>query len=101
MKFLTGVLQGKWVVGAAWLEACQDLAGPVAEEGFEVQMDTAGGRGAAILGRLERAEGRRLLKGYQVGIMQLSQVSEQTLLPWSRLSRFETRCMLRLSASLP
>ncbi|KAK9789407.1 hypothetical protein WJX73_007872 [Symbiochloris irregularis] len=66
LKLLTGVVHGIWVVGVAWLQQCQDLAGPVAEDAFEVLRDTRNFEGAAMVGRLERAEGQHLLAGFQV-----------------------------------
>lgn len=85
LKFLTGVLQGRWVVAAAWAAACQSVLGPVSEEAFEISKDSSGGESAAILGRENCLQGVRLLAGYQVTIGGLTLVSMPTTLQMALL----------------
>lgn len=64
LKFLLGVLNGKWMLHTSWVAACLKHGAPVEEEAHEVQMDSAGQQGGPVLGRLQA--GLKPLKGWEV-----------------------------------
>lgn len=70
LKFILGVLTGKWEVHMSWVTACLKARRPVSEEDHEVTEDSAGGRGGPILGRLQ-AGSVQLLKGWEVSCFRI------------------------------
>ena len=69
LKYLMGVLGGKWMVGASWPAACLEAGVPVPEEPHEITGDASGGQSGAILGRLAHASGAPpLLQGHEVNV---------------------------------
>ena len=64
MKFLLGVLHGKWLVRISWVAECLEKMCPANEERHEVAMDSGGRSSGPILGRMHA--GLKLLKGWEV-----------------------------------
>ena len=64
MKFILGVLNGRWVVHTSWVEACLAAGRPVPEAEHEVAGDSTGKLGGPLLGRLQA--GLKLLLGWEV-----------------------------------
>lgn len=64
MKFLLGVLHGKWLVRISWVAECLEKMCPANEEWHEVAMDSGGRSSGPILGRMHA--GLKLLKGWEV-----------------------------------
>ena len=64
MKFILGVLNGRWVVHTSWVEACLAAGRPVSEAEHEVAGDSTGKLGGPLLGRLQA--GLKLLLGWEV-----------------------------------
>lgn len=52
LKFLMGILEGKWIVKIDWIKACMAAMAPVGEEHFEICMDIHGINDGPRLGRL-------------------------------------------------
>ncbi|KAI3958758.1 hypothetical protein MKX01_023434 [Papaver californicum] len=52
LKFLLGILEGKWILKIDWIEACLKAMEPVAEEQYEVKVDIHGIKDGPRLGRL-------------------------------------------------
>ncbi|XP_043700084.1 protein BREAST CANCER SUSCEPTIBILITY 1 homolog [Telopea speciosissima] len=52
LKFLMGVLEGKWIMKIDWIKACMDALGPVSEVQYEIREDIHGIRDGPGLGRL-------------------------------------------------
>ncbi|ONK65178.1 uncharacterized protein A4U43_C07F34490 [Asparagus officinalis] len=52
LKFLMGILEGKWILGIEWIKACLKAMKPVEEEKYEIAVDVHGIRGGPRLGRL-------------------------------------------------
>lgn len=64
MKYLLGVLHGKWIVCPSWVHECIEKLRPVSEEAHEVASDTAGKESGPILGRMYA--GLKLLQKWEV-----------------------------------
>lgn len=64
LKYLLGVLHGKWILQTSWLKAWLQGSGPVDEETHEVTADSAGQGCGPILGRMH-AE-LKLLQNWEV-----------------------------------
>ena len=64
MKFLLGVLHGKWLLRISWVTECLKTKRPADEELHEVTMDTGGRSSGPILGRMH--SGLKLLRGWEV-----------------------------------
>ncbi|OVA13240.1 BRCT domain [Macleaya cordata] len=52
MKFLMGILEGKWILNIDWIKACLKAMEPVSEEQYEVKVDIHGIKDGPRLGRL-------------------------------------------------
>ncbi|XP_042509466.1 protein BREAST CANCER SUSCEPTIBILITY 1 homolog [Macadamia integrifolia] len=52
LKFLMGVLKGKWILKIDWIKACMDAMEPVDEVQYEINKDIHGIRNGPQLGRL-------------------------------------------------
>ncbi|KAI3903583.1 hypothetical protein MKW98_032237 [Papaver atlanticum] len=52
LKFLLGILDGKWILNIDWVKACLQAMEPVAEEQYEVKVDIHGIEDGPRLGRL-------------------------------------------------
>ena len=64
MKFLLGVLHGKWILRISWVAECLKTGCIADEEQHEVTMDSGGRSSGPILGRMHA--GLKLLKGWEV-----------------------------------
>ena len=64
MKYLLGVLHGKWIVRTSWVAECLQSQQFASEEPHEVVTDTGGRDSGPILGRLHA--GLKLLKNWEV-----------------------------------
>ncbi|KAG9439395.1 hypothetical protein H6P81_019560 [Aristolochia fimbriata] len=51
LKFLMGILEGKWILKADWVKACLTALQPVNEEMYEVEVDIHGVKGGPREGR--------------------------------------------------
>lgn len=52
LKYLMGILEGKWILDVNWVKACMTAMKPVDEEQFEIIVDVHGMRNGPQLGRL-------------------------------------------------
>ncbi|MCL7051643.1 hypothetical protein MKW94_025247 [Papaver nudicaule] len=52
LKFLMGILEGKWILNIDWIKACLKAMEPVSEEQYEVKVDIHGIKDGPLLGRL-------------------------------------------------
>ncbi|KAJ4980719.1 hypothetical protein NE237_031556 [Protea cynaroides] len=52
LKFLMGVLEGKWILKIDWIKACMEALRPVNEVQYEISVDIHGIRDGPHLGRL-------------------------------------------------
>ncbi|KAL5716339.1 hypothetical protein ACHQM5_018050 [Ranunculus cassubicifolius] len=52
LKFLLGILEGKWILKIDWVKACIESLKPVCEEKYEINVDIHGIRDGPRLGRL-------------------------------------------------
>ncbi|KAI3455958.1 hypothetical protein Pfo_012621 [Paulownia fortunei] len=52
LKFLTGVLEGKWILSVQWIKACIGAGELVDEQHYEISIDIHGIRDGPRLGRL-------------------------------------------------
>ncbi|KAH6825657.1 hypothetical protein C2S53_017629 [Perilla frutescens var. hirtella] len=65
LKFLMGVLEGKWILSVQWIKACIEAGELVDEEQFEISVDIHGIRDGPKLGRLRLLNKQpKLLDGY-------------------------------------
>ncbi|KAF9620386.1 hypothetical protein IFM89_011759, partial [Coptis chinensis] len=52
LKFLSGILEGKWILKIDWVNACMKAMEPVAEEAYEISLDIHGIKDGPQRGRL-------------------------------------------------
>ncbi|KAJ8627253.1 hypothetical protein MRB53_020560 [Persea americana] len=52
LKFLMGILEGKWILKLEWIKACMAAMEPVSEEQFEISTDVHGINNGPRFGRL-------------------------------------------------
>jgi hypothetical protein len=52
VKFLMGILQGKWLITMDWIKQCRKEGQWVSEESFEIECDTLGNVGGPQRGRI-------------------------------------------------
>ncbi|KAJ6840182.1 protein BREAST CANCER SUSCEPTIBILITY 1-like protein [Iris pallida] len=52
LKFLMGILDGKWILSIEWVKACMKAMGPIGEEKFEITVDVHGISGGPRSGRM-------------------------------------------------
>lgn len=56
LKFLMGILEGKWILSIEWIKACMELMKPVDEEKYEISVDVHGIHSGPRLGRMRIAD---------------------------------------------
>ncbi|KAL1555779.1 protein BREAST CANCER SUSCEPTIBILITY 1 [Salvia divinorum] len=70
LKFLMGVLEGKWILSVQWIKACIEAGGIADEEQFEISVDIHGIRNGPKLGRLRLLNKQpKLFDGYTYYLM--------------------------------
>ncbi|XP_042512434.1 protein BREAST CANCER SUSCEPTIBILITY 1 homolog [Macadamia integrifolia] len=70
LKFLIGVLEGKWIMKIDWIKACMDTLGPVNEVQYEISVDIHGIRDGPRLGRLRLLnKQQKLFNGFTFYLM--------------------------------
>ncbi|XP_051125585.1 protein BREAST CANCER SUSCEPTIBILITY 1 homolog [Andrographis paniculata] len=70
LKFLMGVLEGKWILNVQWIKACMAAGELVDEECFEISVDIHGIRDGPKLGRLRHLNKQpKLFEGCTVYFM--------------------------------
>lgn len=67
MKFMLGVLHGKWIVRTSWVSDCLRAQSPASEKSHEVVSDTRGKSSGPILGRMHA--GLKLLRNWEVRLL--------------------------------
>ncbi|CAH9111800.1 unnamed protein product, partial [Cuscuta europaea] len=66
LKFLMGVLGGKWILTIEWIKACLNAAEHVDEQPYEIEVDIHGVRDGPRLGRLRMTNKEpKLFNGYK------------------------------------
>ncbi|CAK9187563.1 unnamed protein product [Ilex paraguariensis] len=66
LKFLMGVLEGKWILSIDWVKSCIKAEELVDEQHFEIDIDVHGIRGGPQLGRLRLSNQQpKLFNGYK------------------------------------
>ncbi|XAR72517.1 Ubiquitin--protein ligase [Bertholletia excelsa] len=61
LKFLMGILEGKWILNIKWIKACMKAMEPVDEQPYEIGVDIHGVRDGPRLGRLRILNKQRKL----------------------------------------
>ncbi|XP_071740379.1 protein BREAST CANCER SUSCEPTIBILITY 1 homolog [Rutidosis leptorrhynchoides] len=51
LKYLMGILNGKWILNIEWIKACMEVKKPVDEQPYEINLDIHGFKGGPKLGR--------------------------------------------------
>nr|GEY36211.1 protein breast cancer susceptibility 1 homolog [Tanacetum cinerariifolium] len=51
LKYLMGVIEGKWILNIEWIKACLEVKKPVDEQLYEINLDIHGFKGGPKLGR--------------------------------------------------
>ncbi|KAG6407162.1 hypothetical protein SASPL_130146 [Salvia splendens] len=70
LKFLMGVLEGKWILSVQWIRACIEAGEIADEEQFEISVDIHGIRNGPKLGRLRLLNKQpKLFDGYTFHLM--------------------------------
>ncbi|CAH9110704.1 unnamed protein product [Cuscuta epithymum] len=70
LKYLMGVLGGKWILTIEWIKACLNAAEHVDEQPYEIEVDTHGVRDGPRLGRLRMTNKEpKLFNGYKFYFM--------------------------------
>ncbi|KAL3833680.1 hypothetical protein ACJIZ3_008416 [Penstemon smallii] len=70
LKFLMGVLEGKWILSIQWFKACMEAGELVDEQPYEIAVDIHGIRDGPRLGRLRHPMKRpKLFDGYKFFFM--------------------------------
>ncbi|KAG6404988.1 hypothetical protein SASPL_132567 [Salvia splendens] len=70
LKFLMGVLEGKWILSVQWIRACIEAGEIADEEQFEISVDIHGIRNGPKLGRLRLLNKQpKLFDGYTFYLM--------------------------------
>ncbi|KAK8943022.1 hypothetical protein KSP39_PZI009112 [Platanthera zijinensis] len=55
LKFMMGILEGKWILSIEWIKACMEFMKPVDEEKYEISVDVYGIHSGPHLGRMRIA----------------------------------------------
>ncbi|XP_010482968.1 PREDICTED: BRCA1-associated RING domain protein 1-like isoform X2 [Camelina sativa] len=93
LKVLMGILNGKWIVNADWIQASLEASQPVDEETFEIHIDSQGCQDGPKSARLGAASNKPKLfdglkfyffgdfyQGYKEDLQNLVKVAEGTVL---------------------
>ncbi|MFS7931619.1 putative chromatin regulator PHD family [Helianthus anomalus] len=51
LKYLMGIIEGKWILNIEWIKACLEVKKPVDEQLYEINIDIHGFKGGPKLGR--------------------------------------------------
>ncbi|XP_076937095.1 protein BREAST CANCER SUSCEPTIBILITY 1 homolog [Bidens hawaiensis] len=51
LKYLMGIIEGKWILNVEWIKACLEVKKPVDEQLYEINLDIHGFTGGPKLGR--------------------------------------------------
>ncbi|KAL8236024.1 hypothetical protein R6Q59_017105 [Mikania micrantha] len=51
LKYLMGIIEGKWILNIEWIKACLEVKKPVDEQHYEINLDIHGFKGGPKLGR--------------------------------------------------
>ncbi|KAI3741559.1 hypothetical protein L1987_59233 [Smallanthus sonchifolius] len=51
LKYLMGIIEGKWILNIEWIKACLEVKKPVDEQLYEINVDIHGFKGGPKLGR--------------------------------------------------
>nr|XP_043618742.1 protein BREAST CANCER SUSCEPTIBILITY 1 homolog [Erigeron canadensis] len=51
LKYLMGIIEGKWILNIEWIKACMEVKKPVDEQLYEIKLDIHGFKGGPELGR--------------------------------------------------
>ncbi|KAK9055985.1 hypothetical protein SSX86_027072 [Deinandra increscens subsp. villosa] len=51
LKYLIGIIEGKWILNIEWIKACLEVKKPVDEQLYEINIDIHGFKGGPKLGR--------------------------------------------------
>ncbi|KAL7089444.1 hypothetical protein ACP275_13G187300 [Erythranthe tilingii] len=66
LKFLMGILEGKWILSVHWIKACMEAGELVDEQPYEISVDIHGIRDGPNLGRLRLLNKQpKLFDGYE------------------------------------
>ncbi|KAL7131114.1 hypothetical protein ABFS83_13G177100 [Erythranthe nasuta] len=65
LKFLMGILEGKWILSVHWIKACMEAGELVDEQPYEISVDIHGIRDGPNLGRLRLLNKPKLFDGYE------------------------------------
>ncbi|KAF6138326.1 hypothetical protein GIB67_001555 [Kingdonia uniflora] len=81
LKFLMGILEGKWILSIDWVKGCMKAMEPVAEEKYEISVDIYG---TSLRPRLERLQVGK--KGTQTLGMYYARLRSS----WEELSHYDS-----------